>query len=179
MLCMFSPSLVVCTNTNTSRNLPTESLKPLVEALLSKLPDDPSSIVITVKSDAGPQSSQNEPKSFTGLAYDPSLVYILELCTVLALRDSETINALGGQVAEALQNVMRNAPNYHHIMVARSMYYVLHLLHASYVCNIFHFQTPLTCHRSKLSSEFLLFSTPYLVLRRICLRNLHLSYSKV
>jgi len=134
MLCMSKYCLILLANANLNRNLPTEALKPLIEALLSKLPDDPSSIVITVKSDANPQSPQSDLKNtFTGLAYDPSMVYILELCTVLALRDGETINALGGQVAEALQNVMRNASNYHHIMVARSMYYVLHLLHASYV----------------------------------------------
>ncbi|KAG9245808.1 hypothetical protein BJ878DRAFT_333626 [Calycina marina] len=113
-------------------NLPTESLKPLIEALLAKLPDDPSSIVITVKTEGNPQSSQNDTKTVTGLAYNPSMVYILELCTVLALKNDETVTELGGAVAEALQNVMRNATSYHHIMVARSMYYVLHLLNASY-----------------------------------------------
>ncbi|KAH8602112.1 hypothetical protein B0O99DRAFT_605636 [Bisporella sp. PMI_857] len=115
-------------------NMPVQSLKPLIQALLSRLPDDPSSIVITVKSESDPLVSPRTGQKLVnnGPIYDPSLVYILELCTVLALRDNQTINVLGADVAEALQNVMRNAPNYHHIMVARTMYYILHLLHASY-----------------------------------------------
>jgi brefeldin A-resistance guanine nucleotide exchange factor 1 len=116
--------------------MPVESLKPLTEALFSHLPDDPSSIVISVKSDSEPPSSPNSQSSFSGPVYEPSLVYILELCTVLALRDHETITTLGGDVAEALQNVMRNASSYHPIMVSRTIFYLLHLLHASYVSNV-------------------------------------------
>lgn len=65
--------------------------------------------------------------------YDPSMVYILELCTVLATRDNETINEFGADVAVALQNVIRNPSSWHPLMVSRTIYYLLHLLHASYV----------------------------------------------
>jgi brefeldin A-resistance guanine nucleotide exchange factor 1 len=114
--------------------MPVDSIKPLVQALLAELPDDPTSIVISVKTETDPQAPANSQKSTaTGPAYDPAMVYLLELCTVLALRDKETIMALGADVAEALQNVMRNAASYHSIMISRSMFYLLHLLHAGYV----------------------------------------------
>jgi brefeldin A-resistance guanine nucleotide exchange factor 1 len=114
--------------------MPVDSLKPLIQALLAQLPDDPSSIVISVKSVNEPLSPANgQKRSLTGPIYDPAMVYLLELCTVLALRDGETISAFGGDVAEALLDVMRNASSYHHIMISRTMFYVLQLLHASYV----------------------------------------------
>jgi len=113
--------------------MPVDSLKPLVEALLSQLPDDPTSVVISVKSETEQPVSPNGPKSPAGPLYDPSMVYLLEFVTVLTLRDNETITTLGADVAEALQNVMRNAASYHNIMISRTIFYLLHLLHASYV----------------------------------------------
>ncbi|KUJ06887.1 uncharacterized protein LY89DRAFT_702760 [Mollisia scopiformis] len=114
-------------------NMPVDALKPLVQALLEQLPDDPTSVVISVKSEAEPQPGTNGQKSvINGPIYDPSVVYLLELCTVLALRDKETVLSLGSSVAGALQGVMRNAHSYHFIMTSRTMFYLLHLLHASY-----------------------------------------------
>lgn len=77
----------------------------------------------------GHKSSSNGP------VYDPSMAYILELCTVLTLRDEETVNALGRDVAEALQNTLRNAGSYHHILISRTIFYLLQILQASYVSN--------------------------------------------
>lgn len=114
--------------------LPVDALKHLLQALLAELPDDPSSIVINVKSEEEHTVPTNGQKSASsGAVYDPSLVYILELCTVLTLRDEETVATLGGGVADALQNVMRLATSYHHVIVSRSIFYLLHLLQASYV----------------------------------------------
>jgi golgi-specific brefeldin A-resistance guanine nucleotide exchange factor 1 len=113
--------------------MPVESLKPLVKALLDQLPDDPTSIVISVKSEAELPTSPSSQNAPVGPPYDPSHAYLLEFCTVLALRDSETITGLGADVAEALMNVMRNAASYHSTLVSRTIFYLLHLLHASYV----------------------------------------------
>ena len=114
--------------------LPVDALKPLVQALISELPDDPSSIVINVRSEEEHLAPTNGQKSGSnGPVYDPSLVYLLELCTVLTVRDNETVAALGGSVTEALQNVMRHASRYHHVIVSRSIFYLLHFLQASYV----------------------------------------------
>ncbi|CAD6448609.1 ec6aac0d-13fd-4ed0-978d-3fea83eb51c3 [Sclerotinia trifoliorum] len=115
-------------------NMPVDSLRPLIQALISQLPDDPSSVVISVKSEVDPPSSpiNGINGASSGPVYDPSMVYILELCTVLAIRDNETINAFGADVAEALQNVIRNSASWHPLMVSRTIFYLLHLLHASY-----------------------------------------------
>lgn len=153
--------------------MPTSSLKPLVEALLEQLPDDPTSVVITVKSEAEPPNSPNGPKSPTGPLYDPSMVYLLEFVTILALRDSETIEALGGDVAEALQNVMRNATSYHSIMISRTMFYLLQLLHASYVGVTIHsYENIANQSRNTPSSAFLWSFTRSPASRKISSTNL-------
>lgn len=114
--------------------MPVKALAPLVSALLAELPDDPTSVVISVKTEnenQAPTNGQRAPSH--GPVYAPEMVYLLELCTVLALRDEETVAAFGAGVAEALQNVMRNAASYNHLLISRTMFYLLHLLHASYV----------------------------------------------
>lgn len=162
--------------------LPIDSLKPLLQALLAQLPDDPSSIVINVRSEEENMPPSNGQKTASsGPVYDPSLVYILELCTVLTLRDEETVAALGGDVAEALQNVMRLASSYHHVIVSRAIFYLLHLLKASYVSVLRHpnSQTANIHSRITHSSVFRLYSIPYRVSRRMYSRDPHRSYSKV
>jgi brefeldin A-resistance guanine nucleotide exchange factor 1 len=113
-----------------------DSLKPLVHTLLSQIPDDPSSIVISVKTENDAPVPTNGQRSSNSPIYDPSLVYLLELCTALTLRDEETVSALGADVAEALQNIMRNQKSWHTILTSRTIFYILNLLHASYVCTV-------------------------------------------
>ncbi|RFU30168.1 hypothetical protein B7463_g6156, partial [Scytalidium lignicola] len=113
-------------------NLPVESLRPLVNALLSQLPDDPMSPTTNDNAEIDQTPTNGQKDISKGLKYDPSMVYLLELSTVLALRDSETVKTLGADVVEALQNVIRNAGDYHHITVSRTMFYLLNLLHASH-----------------------------------------------
>lgn len=154
--------------------MPIDSLRPLLQALISQLPDDPSSVVISVKSEVEPPSSSingvngasSEP------VYDPSMVYILELCTVLATRDKETINAFGADVAEALQNVIRNASSWHPLMVSRTVFYILHLLHASYVIiSYLTRSTKANVFRNNHIFVSLWFFTLFQVSRRIYSRN--------
>jgi hypothetical protein len=159
-----------------------DSLKPLLQALLAEVPDDPSSIVINVKSEEDHVATSNGQKNASNVpVYDPSLVYILELCTVLALRDEETVAALGGGVAEALQNVLRLATSYHHVIVSRSIYYLLHLLEASYVSKLTrpHRSPANLLSRTTHSSVFRLSSIPYQASRRTYLRGPHRSSFKV
>ncbi|KAI0021541.1 Sec7-domain-containing protein [Xylariomycetidae sp. FL0641] len=116
--------------------LPVGSLPPLVEALLKQLPDDESSSVpvITVKPESVPSSpSSGTTKPATKKpAYDPAVAYVLEFCTVLTLRNAETVELLGKSVADALQMVLRNAGRYHPILVSRAAYYQFNVLKASY-----------------------------------------------
>jgi len=120
-----------------SRNLPVEALSPLIEALLAQLPDDESSTVpvISVKTESVPSSPSagGIKASHKKPTYDPTIVYILEFCTVLALSSPDTIEALGKQVAEALQTFLRNASRYHSALVSRAAYYQFNMLKASYV----------------------------------------------
>jgi brefeldin A-resistance guanine nucleotide exchange factor 1 len=61
------------------------------------------------------------------------LVFVLELATVLALRDEETVKDLAKDVIDALASVIRDATKHHYVVVARSAYYLLSLLKASNV----------------------------------------------
>jgi golgi-specific brefeldin A-resistance guanine nucleotide exchange factor 1 len=104
--------------------LPMDALISLVESLLVHIPED-SSPRISLKTElpTGPRSSPS--------LYDPSLVYILELATILVMRDAETVEALGKDLANTLQSIIRNASNYHDVVISRVTYYLLALLRAS------------------------------------------------
>ncbi|KAI9736372.1 MAG: GDP/GTP exchange factor for ARF [Claussenomyces sp. TS43310] len=110
--------------------MPLNSLQPLVKALLLHLPEDSSAAIIVVKSDGGQVETATGQKNSVGP--EPATIYLLELCTVLALRDAETVANLGGDVSGALQNIMRDAPSHHPTTVSRAVYYLLNLLHAGY-----------------------------------------------
>lgn len=66
-----------------------------------------------------------------GLAYDPSLVFILELCTILAARDQSTMQKFGKRIAASLQAVVRDASHMHPVTLSRAVYYLLSFLRAS------------------------------------------------
>ncbi|KAI6084801.1 hypothetical protein F4821DRAFT_241992 [Hypoxylon rubiginosum] len=122
----------VFTNIST---LPASSLLPFVEALLSELPDDESSAVpvITVKPESVPSSpaSASKPASRKP-TYDPAVVYILETCTVLAMRDDETVELLGKPITEALQMILRDSAQHHPVLVSRAALYQFGILKVSY-----------------------------------------------
>ncbi|RMY82631.1 hypothetical protein D0862_11958 [Hortaea werneckii] len=116
--------------------LPVGSLESLTMSLLSHLPESESPRVISVKPELpaptplrgnGTKLSQNLDQP----VYDPAVVYVLELATILALRDEETITALGSDVADALQAVIRDAERLHPVALSRTVFYLLSLLRAS------------------------------------------------
>ena len=114
--------------------MPTDSLKALVLALLAQLPEENNAVVIVVKPETSVLStSDGQRPTAKGIVYEPSVVYVLELATILALRDGEAMAACGKDVAEALQSIMRDAKNVHATVVARALFYLLNLLRASYV----------------------------------------------
>lgn len=115
--------------------LPVDSLKSLTLSLLSHLPEQDSPRVIAVKPEI-PAPTPVRANGSKGLAaeppvYDPAVVYVLELATILALRDEETITVLGSDVAEALQTVIRDYERLHPVSLARTVFYLLSLLRAS------------------------------------------------
>ncbi|KAK5165588.1 GDP/GTP exchange factor for ARF [Saxophila tyrrhenica] len=115
--------------------LPVESLKSLTMSLLAHLPEHDSPRVIAVKPElpAPTPLRANGTKSAGSEApvYDPAVVYVLELATILALRDEETITALGSDVAGALQAVIADADRLHPVALSRTVFYLLALLRAS------------------------------------------------
>jgi len=113
--------------------LPVEALRSLLTSLLEHIPEDGSPRVIIVKPEipgASPRSTAPRLKG-KGPVYDPSLVFVLELATVLALRDDETVMELAKDVTDALSTVIRDAGKHHYVVIARSVYYLLSLLKAS------------------------------------------------
>ena len=122
--------------TDGHRKMPSDSSNWLVHALLDHLPHKSSPVVIVVKPDPlSPNPSKpNRHRSSSGAPiYDPSILYVLEMASMLATRDDTSIAAVGKDVAEALQNVVRDATNVHPLIVSRAIFYLLHLLHASHV----------------------------------------------
>jgi len=116
--------------------MPTPSLKSLVQALLEQLPEESSPVVIVVKPDRPTPvriKTNGHQTDSRGPIYDPSTVFILELATILAMRDNDSASAVGEAVADALQNVIRNSANVHPLVVSRAVLYLLHLLKASQV----------------------------------------------
>ncbi|KAI1814674.1 Sec7-domain-containing protein [Poronia punctata] len=154
-------------------SLPVSSLVPLLEALLAQLPDDESSTVpvISVKTESVPSSpsttgskpSQRKP------TYDPTVVYILEFCTVLALKNPETILELGKQVSEALQMFLRNASQYHSALISRAAYYQFNMLKGSYEHDFV--RAPVLLHTISSFPKEILAKTSQLVLQglKICI----------
>jgi hypothetical protein len=143
--------------------LPLESLRSLLVSLLEQIPEDGSPRVIVVKpeipSATSPRSNGNKAKANRPL-YDPSLVFVLELATMLALRDEETVAELAKDVADALASVIRDASKLHPVVTARSVYYLLSLLKASNVSQLqpsFRFLANLA--RTTTSSALQFFST--------------------
>jgi brefeldin A-resistance guanine nucleotide exchange factor 1 len=114
--------------------LPVETLRSLLMSLLAQIPEDGSPRVIVVKPElpnaATARANGSKSKRPT---YDPSLVFVLELATVLALRDEETVRELAKDVIDSLTSVIRDASRLHSVVIARSVYYLLSLLKASNV----------------------------------------------
>ncbi|KAJ5279431.1 hypothetical protein N7478_004803 [Penicillium angulare] len=116
------------------KSLPLPSLKKLVEALLSQLPEDNAPAVIVVKPErpspiSRPSSARTDPNQ---PKYDPSMIFNLELATVLTLRDEKTLETLGESLATTLQNLVRDAKNLHPLTVSRIVSYLLNLLRLSH-----------------------------------------------
>ena len=114
--------------------MPSDSRRYLVQSLLHLLPEQSSPVVISVKPDQPrptPIRTNGSRHKNPTPNYDPSIVFILELATLSATRDSESVASMGQSLADALQTVVRDATNVHPLALSRSAYYLLYLLNAS------------------------------------------------
>ncbi|KAK5210939.1 GDP/GTP exchange factor for ARF [Exophiala xenobiotica] len=114
-------------------SLPAAQIKSLVSALLSQMEE--SSPVVTVKPErplpvTARVNGHRMPKAGSG--YDAGTVFLLELATMLTLRDNETIAAAGETLTTSLENAVRDAANIHPLALSRIVHYLLELLRYSY-----------------------------------------------
>ena len=139
-------------------NLPPRQTGVLVKALLSQMEE--SSPVVTVKPERpmpvtarmnGGRAPRSEP------LYDPGTVFLLELASMLTLRDEETIAAAGETLMTTLQNFVRDASNLHPLASSRIVRYLLDMLRYSFTHDFT--RTPVVLHTISSFSDDVLSST--------------------
>jgi len=120
-----------------SSQLPSASLKSFLQTLLAHLPEESTPRVISVKSEIPaptPIRPNGQKAKPSGITYDPSVVFVLELATMLVARDREIMDDLGKVIAEALQGMVRDAEHVHPVTLSRAVYYLLRFVRGSCVC---------------------------------------------
>lgn len=116
--------------------LPTATTKLIVSALLEQLPDDDNATIMSVKQDNMPNPPSNGHGLSTGPPkYDPSVAYILEFTTMLATRDTESIDEMAEPVFQTVQGILRDSSQWHAITVSRAVFYALRILKEGFVSN--------------------------------------------
>jgi brefeldin A-resistance guanine nucleotide exchange factor 1 len=117
--------------------LPTERIDILIQALLEQLPQSDHSAVIGIKQDSVTVSPPNGPIPSTSLpSYDPSTPFILELCTILTIRDDGSASNTAKQVLDAVHGILRDYGQWHGITISRAAFYGLTILKSGYVCSL-------------------------------------------
>ena len=119
--------------------LDAKAIRKIIHSVLDQLPDN-STPIVTVKPERPTTGSRGPiPRpSPSGPRYLPSTVYLLELATVLTLRDKDTLELVGEDVTGVLQNTVRDAANLHPLIVSRAVHYLLDLLRVAYVSFLNH-----------------------------------------
>lgn len=100
---------------------------------MEQLPEDNNSSVITVKQENMPSSPTiGQGPAHGGVQYDPTVVFILEFCTKMAIRDDESIEVVAKPVFDIVQGILRDSSQWHPITVSRSTLYAFQILKSSY-----------------------------------------------
>lgn len=162
-----------CSLPNFCSRLPIEPLQAFVEVLLNQLPEDNTPQVIVVKPEMPapkPVRSNGEKTKAMGLTYEPSTVFVLEFCTILAARDERTMSVFGKRIAATLHAIVRDASHIHPVTLSRAVYYLLSFLRASHEHDFV--RAPVALHTiSKFDQELLKQAGPYVAKGlSLCLR---------
>ncbi|KAF4584253.1 Sec7 domain-containing protein [Ophiocordyceps camponoti-floridani] len=113
--------------------LPAQSVLNLVQALLEQIPENDQTAVISVKQDTATAPVVNSQNTSTvSPAYDPSILFVLEFGTLLATRDRASMEAVGKDMFDALQTLLRDFSNWHPILISRATFYALLILKHGY-----------------------------------------------
>ncbi|KAL8691497.1 MAG: hypothetical protein Q9218_003283 [Villophora microphyllina] len=154
--------------------MPPRGTKDLTLALLEQLPQNSSPVVIVVKPErpATAPKTNGQRQGNRGPTYDPSLLFVLELLTVLAIRDDASFAEVGELVADALQNVIRNATNTHFMVLSRAVFYLLLLLEKSAAQEQSFVRAPVVLHMISSFSQQKLEKSAPLVLKglNVCIK---------
>ncbi|RMD42675.1 hypothetical protein DV735_g2423, partial [Chaetothyriales sp. CBS 134920] len=130
----------------------------LVKALISQIGE--SSPVVTVKPErpmpvTTRMNGGRTPRS--GLQYEPGTVFLLELATMLTLRDPDTVASGGDSLMATLQNFVRDASNLHPLVSSRVVRYLLDMLKHSFTHDFT--RTPVVLHTISSFPDDVLAST--------------------
>lgn len=114
-------------------NLSTLATTRLIKALLDQIPEDDQNTVIIVKQDTiSPASATVQATNSYQPTYDPTVAYILEVCTTLVLRNEELIQSMGRAVFSTLLGLLRDPAKWHPITLSRATFHALSILKSSY-----------------------------------------------
>ncbi|KPI38130.1 uncharacterized protein AB675_1158 [Cyphellophora attinorum] len=112
--------------------IPASQTKSLVNALLSHVEESTPVVTVMPERPLPDASRANGHRQRSGPEYDPGTVFLLELATILSVRDEETIAVAGEKLASTLQNHVRDASNMHPVAVSRVVRHLLELLRHAY-----------------------------------------------
>ncbi|KAG8527452.1 uncharacterized protein KY384_007604 [Bacidia gigantensis] len=158
-------------------SMPPEIRQNLVLALLKHLPEPSSPVVLMARQDQArptPIRTNGSRKIVAGQVYNPSIAFILELSTILASQDRGSMALIGEPVADAIQNVVREASNIHPLVISRAVYYLLYLMNANQeLCDQSLVKTPVVLHTISRFDHSLLEAVSELLLRGLghCLQS--------
>ncbi|KID76590.1 Sec7 domain-containing protein, partial [Metarhizium brunneum ARSEF 3297] len=114
-------------------NLSAPTAAELVQVLLEQIPEDDQAAVMTVKQDSiAPVSANTQVQAVAQPTYDPSVAYILEFCTILAVRTDECIKLMGKTVFDVVLGLLRDPAQWHPITLSRAIFHALSILKSSY-----------------------------------------------
>ena len=72
-------------------------------------------------------SSSMNGREVQGKVYDPSMPFILEIATSLAIRDEDNMRDLSAKIAEYCTEILRQRKHLHPILVERTLIYLMAL----------------------------------------------------
>jgi brefeldin A-resistance guanine nucleotide exchange factor 1 len=98
-------------------------MSALLESVVIDAPEDPDPTTPTkIKVDGSASMNGQEAKD---KPYDPSILFLLEMATSLAIRDEESMKTLSAEVAEYCTEILRQRKHLHPILLERSLIYLL------------------------------------------------------
>jgi golgi-specific brefeldin A-resistance guanine nucleotide exchange factor 1 len=100
-----------------------------LESVVIDAPDAPadSSASSTPKAKAKDANSPITGQESQEKGYDPSMLFLLEMATSLAIRDDESMKNLSAEVAGYCTEILRQRKHLHPILVERTLTYLMTL----------------------------------------------------